>query len=327
VGGVFKLFRDTVSEWSQDGAPRLGASLSYYTIFSLSPLLIIGITIAGLVFDNAQDQVIREVRQLVGEQGAEMIASMVAASRKPAASAAATLLAMITLLFGAAGVFIQLKDAFNIIWNVPQNSADGIWKFIQKYLLSFSMVLGLGFLMLVSLLLTAGTAAFGSHIERTFPQLGMLMKFLAFIVPFLIITVLFAILFKYLPDVKVSWRDVWIGAVLTSILFLCGKLVLGIYIGNAKIGSAYGAAGSLVVILLWVYYSSQILFFGAEFTQVFSKYHGSNKHKQPPVGPTNRVEELALQNEIYRRSLDSNFQRLGIPGPRASQRAESRTDQ
>jgi membrane protein len=310
AGAIFLLLKNTVSEWSSDGAPRLGASLAYYTIFSLAPLLVITITIAGLAFDNAEAQVLAEVQRLIGEQGSALLSSMIAASRKTTTSSVATMLAGFTLIFGAAGVFIQLKNAFNIIWNVPQKSSGGVWAFFRKYLLSFSMVLGLGFLMLVSLLITAGLAAFGEYLDRTFPQMGIVMKVLAFVVPFLIITVLFALLFKYLPDVKVAWKDVWVGAFLTSACFVLGKLGLGLYIGNAKIGSAYGAAGSLVLILLWVYYSAQILFFGAEFTQVFAKYHGSHRHKLPPEPPANRKGQLRMQNDLYRRSLSNSIDHI-----------------
>lgn len=286
---ILGLLKETGAEWLADKAPRLGAALAYYTVFSVAPLIIIAITIAGLVFADAQQQIVAQVQGLVGEQSAEAIQSMIKAAQKPAQSTIATLLGFATLIFGAAGVFVQLKDALNTIWNVKESSASGIVAFLKKYFLSFSMVLGIGFLLLVSLLLEAGVAVASNFVLGYLPAMGTLMKIVAMLVSFATVTFLFALLFKFLPDVRIAWHDVWIGAVLTSALFVAGKFGLGIYLGKMAAASAYGAAGSLVIVLLWVYYSAQILFFGAEFTQVYARRHGS--HAASPTHPKMSVRE------------------------------------
>jgi membrane protein len=275
------LLKQTFSEWTADKAPRLGAALAYYTVFSIAPLIVIAILIVGLVFDNAQAQVVAQVKGLVGDQGAAAIESMIKAANKPVQSGIATFLAFGTLLFGAAGVFIQLKDAMNTIWNVGPPKSKGMIAFFRKYFLSFGMVLGIGFLLLVSLLLEAGLAMMGEYLQHRIPGLAVAMQTLGFVVSFAAVSVLFAMIFKFLPDTTIAWRDVWIGAVATAGLFVVGKLGLGVYLAKAGVASAYGAAGSLVLVLLWVYYSAQILFFGAEFTQVYSKQHGTRSSAQP----------------------------------------------
>ena len=272
---ILSLFKQTFAEWSDDKAPRLGAALAYYTVFSIAPLLLIAILIAGLVFDNAEAQITGQVQSMIGEQGASAIRSMIEAANKPMQSIVATVLALGTLLFGAAGVFIQLKDALNTIWEVPEKKGGGVWAFLRKYFLSFSMVLGVGFLLLVTLVIEAGLAIVGEMLESRFEGLDVIMQVAGVAFSFLVVTFVFAMLFKFLPDVKVSWKDVWIGALLTAGLFVVGKVGLGLYLGKAGAASAYGAAGSLALVLLWVYYSAQILFFGAEFTQVYSQHHGS----------------------------------------------------
>ncbi len=305
------LLKKTGAEWVSDKAPRLGAALAYYTIFSIAPLLIISITISGLVFKHAkaQQQILGQIQSVLGEKGAEAIRSMIEAAQKPVTSTVATALGLLTLLFGAAGVFIQLKDALNTIWNVKPKEGGGLWGFVRNYFLSFSMVLGVGFLLLVSLLLAAGMAAAGEYFKGMFPGFDVLMKIAGLAISFLLVSLLFALMFKYLPDIKVSWHDVWLGAVLTSGLFVVGKFGLGAYLGKAKIGSAYGAVGSLVLILVWIYYSSQILFFGAEFTQVYANHCGSRAGDNPesllPKGKIlrSKKERLVAQNEHRRHEL------------------------
>ncbi|MDQ6631343.1 MAG: YihY/virulence factor BrkB family protein [Verrucomicrobiota bacterium] len=310
------LLKETFSEWSRDKAPRLGASLAYYTIFSIAPLVLIAITIAGLVFDNAQVQIVGQVKGPVGDKGGGAIESMIKAAQKPVQTSIATVLAFGTLLFGAAGVFIQLKDALNTIWKAPESNAGGVWGFIKKYFLSFSMVLGIGFLLLVSLVLEAALAIAGHFLENRVPGMSIVMPAAGFILSFATVSLLFAMLFKFLPDAKVAWRDVWIGAFLTAGLFVVGKLGLGIYLGTAGVASAYGAAGSLVLILLWVYYSAQILFFGAEFTQVYSKRHGS-RCDQPNTEkpPTNRKQRLVARIEQERKQMAKISSALGFASP------------
>ena len=313
------LLKETVTDWSDDKAPRLGAALAYYTVFSIAPLIIISITIAGLVFDNAQTQILDQVQAMLGPKGGAAIKSMIEATHKPATSIVATVLGLATLLLGAGGVFVQLKDAFNTIWKVKPKVGAGLWGFIRTYFVSFSMVLGIGFLLLVSLLLAAGLGLLGTYLSHILPALGAAMKILGEIVSFGIVTCLFAMLFKFLPDRKIAWRDVWTGAILTAGCFVVGKFLLGIYLVKANVDSAYGAAGSLVLILLWVYYSAQILFFGAEFTKVYAHCHGSCQDlPKAPKHPQTRKEKLVADSERQRERLDLAVGRLvprrKIPG-------------
>ncbi len=311
---LLRLLKKTVSEWIDDGVPRLGAALSYYTVFSIAPLVIIAIAIAGLVFNNAQEQVMTEIQGMIGDNGSEAITSMMQAAQKPQDSIVATALGFITLLFGAAGVFIQLKDAMNVVWNIPPTKASGIWNFVRKYFVSFSMVLGIGFLLLVSLVLSAGLSFLGTYLEQFIPGMGPTMKVISFVVSFAVISALFAMLFKFLPDTKVRWNDVVIGAVLTSFLFTIGKFLLGFYFAKSHIASAYGTVGSLVLILLWVYYSAQILFFGAEFTQVFSKYHGSRFTPEIARETMSPKQQLIQDIEQQRRKANRTLHKIGAMG-------------
>ena len=273
---AFDVLKQTVREWSDDKAPRLGAALAYYTIFSIAPLFIIILAIAGLWFDkqSAQEQIFGQVGSLVGEQGAKAIAGMLQAADKPHQGIVASALAVVTLLLGATGVFVQLQDALNTIWEVKPKPGRGIMGFIRQRILSLAMVFGIGFLLLVSLVVSAGLAAAGKWFEGAMPGGEEVWHAINFIVSFAVIAVLFTFMFKYLPDVKIAWRDVWLGGALTALLFTVGKFALGFYLGRSSVSSAYGAAGSLVIVLLWVYYSAQILFFGAEFTQVYANRFG-----------------------------------------------------
>ena len=313
---ILRLLKLTASEWIADGVPRLGAALSYYTVFSIAPIIIIAITIAGLAFNNAQSQVMSEIQGLVGENGADAITSMMQAAEKPDRSVVATAIGFVTLLFGAAGVFIQLKDAMNIVWNVEPTKASGIWSFVRKYFVSFSMVLGVGFLLLVSLVLSAGLSFLGTYLDQFIPGMGPTMKVISFVVSLGVVSTLFAMLFKFLPDTKVRWKDVWVGAVLTALLFTVGKFLLGFYFAKSHIASAYGTVGSLVLILLWVYYSAQILFFGAEFTQVFSKYHGSRFTEEIARSTMSSKQRLVYDIERERKRMSRTLKQMGaLPGP------------
>ncbi len=273
---VWEVLKQTVTDWSDDNAPRLGAALSYYTIFSIAPLFVIVIAIVGIWFDKqvAQEQIIGEIRGLVGKDGATAISGMLEAASKPREGILASSLAVITLLFGATGVFIQLQDALNTIWEVKPKPGRGIMGFIRQRFLSLAMVFGIGFLLLTSLVLSAGLAAAGKWFSNAMPGGEGLWQVVNFVVSFAVITLVFTFMFKYLPDVKIAWRDVWLGGAITALLFTIGKFALGMYLGRSSVTSAYGAAGSLVILLLWVYYSAQILFFGAEFTQVYANRFG-----------------------------------------------------
>ena len=273
---VWQLLKSTVSAWSNDKAPRLGAALAYYTVFSIPPLLIIVLFVASLVFDpqEVQKQLISEVGGLVGDKSAEAIQSAMTAQYQSNKGIVASSLAIFTLVLTATGLFIELQDALNTIWGVRAKAGQSILGFIKNRLLSFAMIVGIGFLLLVSLVISAGIAALSKYVGGLIPGLAAVWMGATFLLSFAVITVLFAMIFKVLPDVRLAWRDVWLGAAVTSALFTIGKFALGAYLGRSTAVSAYGAAGSLVLILLWVYYSAQILFFGAELTKVYACRHG-----------------------------------------------------
>ena len=274
---TFTLFKQAYTEFGEDHAQRLGAALAYYTIFSFAPLLLIAIAIAGLVFgrEAAQGEIFGQLRNVLGPQAAAAVQEMVKSAAKPKSGTLATVVGIVTLLFGAAGVFGQLKDALNTIWNVETKQTGGILPMIKDRFLSFAMVLGTGFLLLVSLVIDSAIAAAGHFLGNRMPGGETLWQAIQLVVSLAVVTVLFALIFRFLPDVHPAWRDVWLGALFTALLFVVGKFALGLYLGKSAVGSSYGAAGSLVVLLLWVYYSAQILFFGAEFTQVYARTHGS----------------------------------------------------
>ncbi len=269
---ILDVFKQTIREFISDKVPRLGAALAYYTIFSIAPLLLIAIAVAGLVFgrEAASGQIYAQLRGVLGPQSAEMIQKMVEAAAKPKTGTIATIVGIVTLLLGASGVVGQLKDALNTIWDVkPQQT--GMKRTILNYVINWALVLGIGFLLLVSLVLDSAVAAVGKFAGSRLPGGEALWQVLQLVISFGVITVLIAAIFRVLPDLKIEWREVWLGAVFTSVLFVAGKFALGIYLGKSAVGSSYGAAGSLVVVLLWVYYAAQIVLFGAEFTQVYAR--------------------------------------------------------
>ena len=275
---MLSLFKQTASEWMEDDAPSLGAALAYYTVFSLAPLMTIAIAIAGFFLgkEAAQGQIFDELRGLLGAEGGKAVEEMVqSANAQPTAGVVATIISVIMLLFGASGVFGQLQASLNAIWGVKAKPGRGVLGMIKDRLLSFGFILVVGFLLLVSLLLTAGMALMADWVGGLMPGSEALAYILNIVLSLSMITLLFATIFKFLPDAKIAWHDVWIGAFLTALLFTIGKFALGIYLGKSGVASSYGAAGSLIVLLLWVYYSSQILFFGAEFTQVYANRFGS----------------------------------------------------
>ena len=276
---VFSLLKTTFFEWLDDQAPMLGAALAYYTVFSLAPLLIIAIGMAGLVFgaEAAQGQIFEQLRGLLGDAGGKAMEELVqSASAEPKTGVVATVIGFVTLLFGASGVFGQLQASLNIIWGVQPKPGRGILGIIRDRILSFGFILVVGFLLLVSLLLTAAIAFVGKQFGAMVPGMEALIQLFNSMLSLAVITLLFAMMFKILPDANIAWRDVWIGAFITALLFTLGKFALGLYLGRSGVASSYGAAGSLIVLLLWVYYSSQIVFFGAEFTQVYANRFGSH---------------------------------------------------
>ncbi len=288
---ITKLLSATYTKWTADHAQGLGAALAFYTIFSLAPLLLIVIAIAGLVFgqEAAEGQIIGQIQSLVGEESAKAIQSMIEEARKPAAGIIATVLAIVMMLLGATGVFAQLQEALNTIWRVEEKPGEGMWKTLKDRFISLIAILGTGFLLLISLVISAGLSAVGTTLEHFLPIPEFLLQLINVFVSFAIVTLLFAMIYKLLPDISIQWGDVWIGALITSLLFTIGKSLIGLYLGNSNVGMAYGAAGSLVVILIWVYYASQIFLLGAEFTSVYAASHGSQlqpAHNAMPAHPS-----------------------------------------
>jgi membrane protein len=283
---IWGLLKESFSGWSEDKAPRLGAALAYYTIFSLAPLLVIVIGVAAFVFgrEAAQGEVLGQLQGLLGEAGAQAIQGMIQnASQSKTTGAFATVIGVATLLFGASGVFGELQDALNTVWGVKPKPGRGILGTIKQRFLSFAMVAGIAFLLLVSLTVSAALAAVGKFTEGLLPT--EILHVVNFVTSFAVITLLFAMIYKLLPDARIAWSDVWIGAAVTALLFTIGKFAIGLYLGKSSVASAYGAAGSLVILLVWIYYSAQILFFGAEFTEVYARRYGSGFKVAPDAVP------------------------------------------
>jgi membrane protein len=270
--------QETASRWSEHKDARLGASLAYYSIFSLGPLIVIAIAIAGLVFgaEAVQNQVFGSLRGLLGDSGTQAIDAMLKGANRPREGILATVIGVGTLVFAAVGVVVQLKDALNTVWEVETPSGSGIWRFARTYILSLAGVLSLGFLLLISLLLTAALSAAGKYVAPYLPEASL--QIAGLLVSFAVISLLFAMMFKWLPDTPIAWRDVWLGAILTAALFEVGKFLIGLYIGKQGLESTYGAAASIVVVLIWVYYSAQLVLMGAEFTNVYARRYGSQKN-------------------------------------------------
>ncbi len=274
---VSYLIEETISEWGEDKASSLAAALAFYVAFSLGPTLVIAIAVVGLFYDkaSAQTQVINQITGLIGPQGGELVAAMLKAARDMGSSWLAAAVGFVGLIFGATGVFGQLQDSLNTIWDVEEKPGGGLLGVIKKRFLSLAMVIGIGLLLLASLVISAGLTALEQWSQGLLPGFDFLIQPVNFVVSFLVITALFALLFKFVPDVDITWRDVWLGAAVTSLLFTIGKLLIGLYLVNTSALKQFGAAGSLAVILLWIYYSAQISFFGAEFTQVYANRFGS----------------------------------------------------
>jgi membrane protein len=275
------LLKLTYEGWKEDRASRLAAALAYYTIFSLAPLLVIIIGLTGLIWeaDVVRTQLMDEIQSLVGREGAIFIGDLISDTNSAGTDIVATIIGLITLLLGALGVFNELHNSLNIIWEIKDEKSKGILQTIKKVvvdrLLSFTMILGIGFLLLVSLVISAALSASQEVIGNAIPLSEVLLQIVNLIISIGAITILFAFMFKFLPDAEIAWRDVIVGAFMTSVFFSLGKLVIGLYLGNSAVASTFGAAGSLVIILVWINYSAQILFFGAEFTQVYANQLGS----------------------------------------------------
>jgi membrane protein len=275
---AFNLLKQTFNEWLQDKAPQLGAALAYYTLFSLAPLILVLLAIVGVIFRadpaGAWDKITQQMSYFLDPSAVQMVENIAQKASQPGKSTIATIIGVALALFGASGVFGQLQDALNTIWGVKAKPGGGIWGFLRSRFFSFAMVAGTCFLLLVSLAIEALLKGFSHYVQSVLPG-GIVVAMTVYVIfDFAVVVLLFAMIFKFLPDVEIQWRDVWIGAVMTAILFGIGKWLLGLYLGSGAAGSAYGAASSLITLLLWVYYSSQILLFGAEFTQVYAARAG-----------------------------------------------------
>jgi membrane protein len=276
----------TFSAWNEHEAPRLAAALAFYTILSIAPLVIFAIDISALAFSHstAQDEIVAQAQQIIGPEGATAFRMMIESAQKPASGLLASCVGVVTLLFGASGVFGELRSALNTMWDVRTNSAGGIAGLIKDRVASFGMVLAIGFLLIVSLVLSAGLAAAGKFFGGMLPLPEAFLSLINVMISFAGVSGSFALIFKYVPEARLSWKDAWIGAIATAFLFTIGKFLIGVYLGKAALGSAYGAAGSLIVVIVWVYYSSMIFFFGAEFTHVLAGGKTNGIETEPVKG-------------------------------------------
>jgi membrane protein len=278
IGNLFSLLKQTFSEWLEDKVPQLGAALAYYTVFSLAPLVLLLLAIVGFLFHNdpagAWRKMTEQMSYFLDKSAVDVVQGIAQKASQPNKGVMATSIGILLALFGASGVFGQLQDALNTIWGVKAKPGAGIAEFIRARFLSFAMVAGVCFLLLVSLVLESVLKSFSHYVQAMFPG-GIVIALVVYSIFDLgVVVLLFASIFKFLPDVKIQWRDVWIGALMTAIFFAIGKWALGLYLGSGAAASAYGAASSLITLLLWIYYSSQILLFGAEFTQVYAARAG-----------------------------------------------------
>lgn len=298
---LWSLTRDTFKEWNEDKAPRLAAALSYYTIFSLAPLLVLVLTIAGLVVGSRQDlrgQLLSQVQSMVGPQGVQVVNTLIDNASQPKNSIPATIFGVITLLLGATGLFGQLQDALNTIWEVTPKKGRGITAILKDRSMSFIMVLGLSLLLLASIVISAALGFVNRSIAGVSSSAGMITQVLYVIISLVIMTVAFALIFRFLPDVKIKWSDVLLGAFVTAVLFTIGKQLIALYLSSGTAASTFGAAASLIILLLWVYYSAQILFIGAEFTQVYTRRHSAVPiaENARPVTEAERAQEGAVRD-------------------------------
>jgi membrane protein len=303
-GDIFSLLKETYKEWINDEPFELSSVVAYYAIFSLPALLVIIISVAGIYFGDeaVRGQVSSQIGEMLGKDAGEGIQTMIINTNKSGKSVVATILGIATLLFGATGVFVQLQKSLNKVWNVKANPKEGLKRLLVLRATSLGLILAIGFLLLVSLVITAGLTAFAGWITHKLPDFMLYaMYVINFLISFGIMSLLFAMIYKFLPDVNIKWKTVWVGAIVTAILFEAGKFALSIYFGKAEPGSAYGAAGSIVLILLWVSYSCMILFFGAEFTQVYARRYGHtiepSSHALPQDDCESKKENKIVKSE------------------------------
>ena len=283
VRNFWSLLKETFAEWQRDKVDRMAAALAYYTLFSIAPLLVIAVAVAGAVFgqEAARGEVVAQIQGLLGKAGAEVVQTALANTQNPEAGhgIVPSIISTLALIFGASGVFIQLQDSLNAVWNVEESPQAGVKAVVRKRIFSFAMVITIGFILMVSLVVSAALSALSAFTNHLFTALESLWRLVNLGISLGVFTFLFALIYKYLPDINIAWKDVLVGAFFTSILFSIGKELLGFYLGNGSFGSAYGAAGSVVTVLAWIYYSVQIMLFGAEFTQVYTRRYGSHRER------------------------------------------------
>ena len=284
MSALWTLLRQSVAAWSADRASSMGAALSYYTLFSIAPLLLIVIAVAGLVFGEAaaRGEIMLQLQGLLGADGARAVEALLKSVNRPAQGVFATIAGIVALLLGATGVFGELQNDLDRIWRAPvARQESGLMTLLRTRLLAFGLVLGFAFLLIVSLVVSAVLSALGNWWAPFFGAWEAVAQGVNLAVGFALMTVLFAMIYKLMPRVSIGWRDVWVGAAATSVLFSIGKLLIGLYIGRSGVTSAFGAAGSLVLVMVWVYYLSQIFLLGAEFTWVYAHLHGSRRGQTP----------------------------------------------
>jgi membrane protein len=295
----WELAKKSVLQWFDDDPFQMAAALSYYTLFSLAPLIIIAISIAGFAFgrEAAQNQIVATLQGMIGQESAQAVQGIVEnASKQPKTGIISTVIGVVALIFGAGGVVGQLQTSLNRLWGVTPKPNQGIWVFVRQRFISYAMILAIGFLLLVSLMVSAVISGLTQWMGTLLGGADIIAHALDLLVSFIFATALFAMIYKFLPDVDIRWRDVWVGAVITSVLFSLGKFLIGIYLGSSGVSSTYGAAGSLITVLLWVYYSSLIFFLGAEFTQVYAGEYGAG------VAPAEYAEPVSADSESKKRA-------------------------
>ncbi len=286
IGDWWPLVKGAATAWVADYAPSMGAALAYYSVFSLAPLLLIVISIAGLVFgqDAVRGEVFLQLQGLLGAEASKTIEGLLVSVSKPAEGMASTAIGLVLLLIGATSVFGELQDALDRIWRAPaRDRSGGLWGLVRARLLSFGMILGLAFLLMVSLVFGALVAALGKWWSGAFGDWAVVAEAFNLLIGFTMTTGVFAMIYKTMPRVRVQWRDVWLGAIVTALLFTAGRFLIGLYIGRSDLASGYGAAGSLIVVFVWVYYSAQIFLLGAEFTWIYARTFGSMQNLQPAL--------------------------------------------
>jgi len=297
VRAAWAVIKETASDWEEDKAATLAAALAYYTLLSIAPMIVLAVAVAGLAFgdDAARGQISEQIGTLVGAEAGESIEAIAENAKAPDSGVLSTIIGLVVLLFGASGVFGELQSSLNTIWEVEPKPGRGVLGMVKDRFFSFTMVLGVAFLLMVSMVLSAAISSVGTFLESSLPGGEVLWTVLNFAISLGVITLLFALIYKVIPDAKIQWRDVWVGAAVTATLFTIGKLLVGLYLGKSTFVSSYGAAGSVVALVVWVYYSSQIVFLGAEFTQVYARRFGSHIEPSKNAVRTEDARETADQ--------------------------------